>query len=239
MYRHYRRQNYKRYVIGGYLREGAVKLFGHIPRKIMKKLDEYGNSVPTNIRVARAPVQSIIKNVLNLLSFNALQKWMERKNFDDIFHLSILFDTSDGKTHRLEKNQIVTWDDYKPREDEQILELGHSPENLSLREIFYRTQDRIGKDNMWLYSAFGNRNCQNFIMESLKSMELWSGQAPEFVFQDVTDLVQEINPLTEKVAQETTDYAGAFSSLLDRFGFKKGGVLLEKEPTRKRYMLIK
>lgn len=229
MFRHYRRENYKRYVIGGLLRQGTTKIFGHIPRKILKKLEQYGNDIPMNVRISRAPVQRIIKSVLDLLSNNALQKWMANKSFDNIFHLSILFDTNDGKTHRLEKNQIVTWDDYKPREDETIIDVPISSQLDTLREIFYKTQSRIGKDNMWLYSAFGGRNCQNFIAEILKTMEVYTDDISKFVFQDTTELVESLNPLTKGVAQEATDYAGAFSSLLDQFGFKKGG-LVKKKP---------
>ncbi len=226
MFRHYRREKYKRYVFGGLLREGAKRLFGHIPRKIIKKLELYGNDIPMNVRVCRAPVQSIIKSVLNLISNNALQKWMANKSFDDIFHLSILFDTNDGKTHRLEKNQIVSWEDYKPREDETIIDVPISSELKTLREIFYETQSRIGKDNMWLYSAFGGRNCQNFIAEILKTMDVYTPEIEKFVFQDTSDLVEQLNPLTKGVSQEATDYAGAFSSLLDQFGFKKGGYII-------------
>ena len=84
----------------------------------------------------------------------------------------------------------------------------------------------LSENAVWKMRTARRSTCQPDAHRDVVS--LWDGETESFVYQDVGELLEQVNPLTKGVAQEATDYAGAFSSLADHFGFKRGGLVSQR-----------
>ena len=62
--------------------------------------------------------------------------------------------------------------------------------NITLNEFLENTRLKVGNEDYFLYSAFNNRNCQNFIKNILKSNDLLTTDIDNLLFQDLEQLVK-------------------------------------------------
>jgi len=211
------------YAIGGIIRDITTRIFGYMPKKVKKTLKEIGNNIPTNFVIMRAPVQRYINTLLNVISFGQWEQLKQKHNYDDFFHLSIVF-VINGQQWRLEKNEIIKLTPYTPREGEETLPIGSSPDAKTLNEIFMETIGRVGEEQFYRYNAW-SYNCQQFIMDILQTIKLDTAEATAFVKQNIDVLVEELNPKVQAGATELTDIGGAIATIGEELGFKKGGIV--------------
>lgn len=204
------------------------KLFGRFPRRFRAILDEIGDRIPTDFVICRSPVQKYVTTLLNIVSFGQFESLMRKFNFDKFFHLYLVFNV-DGQEYALEKNEVLTLSRYSPREGEERMPVGSSVYNYTLNEILQNTINRVGEDRVVKYSAFST-NCQLFIRDILETLGLYSDQASQFVYQDVSGILAEMNPYVADFAQNLTDIAGGVSQVGQELGFQQGGLVLEGRP---------
>ena len=141
------------YKIGGIIRDITKTIFGYMPKNVKKALKQIGDNVPHSFIVMRAPVQKYINTLLNVISFGQWDELKAKHNYDDFFHLSIVF-TIGGQQWRLEKNEIIKLVPYVPREGEETVNLGSSVDAKTLNEIFMETIGRVGEEQFYRYNAW-------------------------------------------------------------------------------------
>jgi hypothetical protein len=112
----------------------------------------------------------------------------------------------DGSKLHVEKNEIMRVSE-NPRACPDALDLG-SPQPITVNELFERTKQRIGDRDFFTYDPFNN-NCQNFITQLLKTMNLSNQTSSSFVYQDIKGLREDLPGYTKYLAKGLTDI-GAF-----------------------------
>ena len=75
-----------------------------------KTLKVYGNSIIKSISVVRTPILGIIDKLINALTFGKLKSLKNKYNYDNLFHLALLFKieyNGNLKSIIVEKNEII------------------------------------------------------------------------------------------------------------------------------------
>lgn len=193
-----------------------------LPTPVRNNLAKYGDGVIQTATVVRTPLSSVITGLLNTLT--GAEEVMKRENYDKLFHLAIIFQTSKGKV-LLEKNEGVNLTtNIKISQDAEQLELSVPP-NLTLNEVFANTEKYMTRDKFLKYSAYDN-NCQDFIVAVMKSNNIGNEGDIQFVKQNTEDIFR-TNPKMRKFANTLTDIAGRFTGGKVR---KRGGMVVKSLP---------
>lgn len=192
----------------------------HLPTRFRKFLKKYGNEKITSITVYRYPLDTLTNTLLQLVTAGDWNEIKRKGGHDTLFHLGIIIN---GK-YNIEKLEKL-----EGKEDSSILtkpevQLMDVPINkdLTIGELVEKAKKGMGK-NFYTYSALGNNNCQNFVLELLKNNGLLNESLKEFIFQNIEKLVEETPSLTQYLAQGITDLARNVGNIFDAIVYKKGG----------------
>jgi hypothetical protein len=155
----------------------------------------------------------------------SLGKWADAKkkyNYDDLYHLYLILtlDLGGGKTKRLllEKNQSINISESIPEKTEKTQSLNiFPPKNITLNNLLQNTLNKVGKDQFFIYSPFGGKNCQNFLKDIFTSNDLYNDRINKFVFQSIQELKKDLGGLTTGISKGITDIA-AFGERLIGLG---------------------
>lgn len=193
--------------------EGISRVRGFIsgPRngpspEIRELLKNHGNAIIEKITVCRTPIHKALDTVLNVLSLGLFNKVKKQLRYDDLFHLFMFIELSDGFKFRIEKNEVVrlTSDDTNKSEQECI------PINvnkkITLGSMFAMAISRNSK--FWLYDAFNN-NCQDFILGMLESSGLGNQQDYKFIKQDSVYILSRLPSYVGRLSKILTDLAAS------------------------------
>jgi hypothetical protein len=87
-------------------------------------LTKYGNSIIYKVEINRAVLSSALMKTLNVASMGTFGKEMEKKNIDDLYHLSMYLHTNNG-VFKLEKEAVphLNKTDRKPTQKNQSFSL--------------------------------------------------------------------------------------------------------------------
>lgn len=196
------------------------KLFGKIltprknaPPKIRKWISNNKNKEISKIVVCRKPVQSSIKNIINIITLGKFNKSLKGLHYDDIFHL-YLYITIDNITWRIEKNAVVTVikDKQDLNEDCMSIDINMGREMIELG-VFMKNGEKE-QDNFWSYDPKSN-NCQNFATSLLVGNKFIKklDKTYKFIKQD-TEAIFRNNPrYLAKFGKTITDIAAVFDVL--------------------------
>jgi hypothetical protein len=186
------------------------KIFGaklDFSNKIKSILKKHGDKKIRAIRIGRRPINSKVERAFNLIS---LGKWEENRKkyyYDTLFHLFLVLNLEDGTIISFEKNSIVTMNENDGRcsmKDVECLELPYPSNSITLDELVKKPLARIGKEKYFVYEAF-KQNCQIFISEVLKTFNLFSPAAKEFIYQDISEIVKRLPFYVKFIAKTVTD----------------------------------
>ena len=158
--------------------------------KIQKLLKIYGNIPITEIIVFRKPIQKAVRTLLNVLSFGVFEKNFKNSNYDDIFHLYMIVKLNNNIHVKIEKNQRINIEKVNP----ESLDVDHIkisiPANLTMN-ILLNNARNLMKNNFFKYTA-SEYNCQNFIINILKSNNLLNDYYYKFIYQDAQVLFKNL-----------------------------------------------
>jgi len=121
---------------------------------VREVLSRYGNEPIKSIKVCRSPVSSAVQTAMDVASFSAFKKRLERSPHDELYHLFALITLEDGTVLTLDKQAQIT------------LKVGHknykdsidaSPPFTTLNEMLDKTKANMG-DAFFGYNAKSN-NC--------------------------------------------------------------------------------
>lgn len=188
------------------------KVLNRRPKVIRKLLKEHGDDMITGLGVCRVPVQSTIKKVLNVITLGTFKRRLKQLNYDDVFHLYLIVQTSRG-TWSIEKNQRVTVSKGMKQGKGSECKTQSRAYGITLNTMFRNAEVKLGLERMYRYSAFRN-NCQRFVFDLLNASGL-GGQWYDFILQKADTLAPN---LVKTFANKITDAAGVVDYI-----FKGGG----------------
>jgi len=179
---------------------------------IRKLLKQIGDKQITQIDILRRPVPSILTTIINVISLGKFQETLNKKGFDNVFHLFMKVSYNGGAVI-VEKNEVINiapWDD-KYLKDATSINVPLQEKQLTINQLLNGGR-KIQGDNWFKYSAFNN-NCQMFIKAILEGAGLYNDEINKFVFQDLTTLENEAKTAS-KVSDFITTTASKFHTLI-------------------------
>jgi len=209
------KDSYKSQKVGGLIGPAIRRDYRPQIRELLKKV---GDKKILNIVLQRVPIESTIRNALNILTLGTFEKQTQKLGYDKLFHLSMIVGLEgEKKPLVVEKNEVINISynipPMKKGGDRMIVPVKKS---ITLNEMLDNAQ-KVQGSNFFLYDAFKN-NCQMFIRDLLKYSGLLTPQSEAFIYQDVKELVKGLPFYTEYLARGLTNLAGQW----DRIYFGKG-----------------
>lgn len=196
-----------------------------IPSKIHNVLNQVGELQIVGGFIMRKPVHRVLQGILNVFTGGDLKQKLKDYNYDDLYHLSIVFILSNGSTVLLEKNQVINAT-INPQVDGETLNIQPPLLTTNLRLVISNTMNYM-KGNFLPYNGKTN-NCQDFIIAILKSNNMWSPDYESFIKQDVDELVFDSMPEPlEKVVNAITDLGGDIDTLVQEPTFENIGTIIK------------
>ena len=183
--------------------------------KIKKILKEYGDMKIRSIRIGRRPINNLVEKAFNIISLGKWSKLKDKYYFDRLFHLFLIITLEDGTVISFEKNSIVTMTENDERcsmKDVECIDLEYPTDSITLDELAKKPLDRIGKEKYFIYMPF-DQNCQIFLSEILKTFNLFSPKVKEFVYQDITEIVEKLPFYVKYIATAVTDIDATVSKI--------------------------
>lgn len=180
--------------------------------KVKGILDKFGDATILKATVGRTPVQGFITGIIKIVSSTP---------YDTLFHLFIELETTKGQLI-LEKNSQINMDVNLYVKRAQWMPVSNIPSNLTVNQLLTNTSNAMG-DKFIPYSA-KNNNCQNFIMNVLKSNNMSNPELLAFVKQDTEEIFKD--PNFAKFANTVTDLGNRFD-ILSQGGKLKGSAVNE------------
>ncbi len=200
-------------------------------RDIIKK---YGEVSISRVIISRHPIREAITKLLNYLSLGKFGKRMERKGYDELFHLRLLITLSNGKTLAIEKNEKIHIEiDTKNKEGTEFNEVVDIPDDLTLDKMLEGAKSIQG-DNFHKYSAHSN-NCQDFVMAILKGSNIGSSDDYSFVKQNTEQLFEKYDYL-KNIADYTTDTIGRLNEII--YGAGVGKKYVYRKPDAEEMIIV-
>jgi len=174
-----------------------------LPRNVNELIYKVNYYEVQSITIGRNSVQSLIQTALRTLS---------QVKFDNIFHLFLVFNCTNGKKVLLEKNARINMSMTIPKMEDRM-EITNVP-HYTIKEYVAKTKAYMGA-NFIPYDPDKN-NCQNFILSVFKANGIQ--EAHDFIKQDTSEIFKNKGWLSS-TAKSVTDLGGKFDVVL------KGGLI--------------
>jgi hypothetical protein len=174
-----------------------------LPKPVKDLLAKCNDWTVSSISIGRNPVQSAIQGFLKTVS---------TVPYDNLFHLFMVFNCSNGKKVLLEKNARINMSMTIPSMTDRI-ELTNVP-HYTIKEYVAKTKAYMGPKFIPYHPD--SNNCQDFILSVLKSNGISQGH--DFVKQN-TEMIFKNKGWLSSTAKSVTDLGGYADALL------KGGML--------------
>ena len=172
------------------------KILTQRPKILDDLLKTEGDQKITKIKICRTPILNAYSKTLNILTLGSLKKKMEKKGFDELYHLYIILYLENGNVYSIEKNQrvnIVNYDKANKSSKCMLMVFNKSSRSndnflqgnfITLRE-FMEAPEKIPIENLYRYEAFSD-NCQKFVKDILNANGI--NKFNKFILQDIEDL---------------------------------------------------
>jgi hypothetical protein len=178
-----------------------------------RALVEWGTRPIERLVIHRKPVEEVLSTVLNTVSFGKWEQARRKYGFDKFFHLSLVATVKEVGEVCIEKLDRVSVSKNIPRgSDVEMLEVSLEGKVFSLMEMMEKARKEVGDKTFFEYDSFKN-NCQYFISYLLKAEGLYKEREKEFVFQDISKLVQELPSHVSHFQRGVTDIAATWNKI--------------------------
>ena len=174
-----------------------------LPSNVKELLSKVNDYEVQSITIGRNSVQSVIQTALRTLS---------QVKFDNIFHLFLVFNCTNGKKVLLEKNARINMSMTIPKMEDSML-ITNVP-HYTIKEYIARTKQFMGQ-NFIPYDPDKN-NCQNFILSVFQANGIQ--EAHDFIKQDTSEIFKNKGWLSS-TAKSVTNLGGIADVVL------KGGLI--------------
>jgi hypothetical protein len=212
--------------VAEFFRSGVNRIVNIVTKPLIRRdappyyrefLERYGNIKINEIWIGKTPIQKTFDSLINIIS---LGKWSQTKNnlnYDDMFHLYIIFKLEGNITVRNEKNEVLSInlldnEDYKKNKHIFLSNyLNMKPVNIN--DLHKTALKNVGPERLYLYKG-DSTNCQLFIHDLLFYSGIYNDEIDGFVMQKAGTLVSSLPILTQKIMQGATDAASFFNTLI-------------------------
>lgn len=207
------------------LKEGYKRVKGFISGvrngpspEIRNLIKNHGDAYVKKITVCRSPIHKVLDSIINYISLGSYQKVKDKLKYDDMFHLFMFIELSDGYKFRIEKNEVVRLtSDVSNKSEQECIPIEIGNQKVKLDEMFNRAISSNPK--FWLYDPVNN-NCQDFILSMLQSSGLGNQEDFKFIKQDAVTLFSQLPSYVGKFGKLLTDLAGRGDRLIRGNGKK-------------------
>ena len=189
------------------LHQAKAILTGNITQlspAIKALLNKYGDVSITSAVLKRTPVSGLMTGALSLFSGGKFGERQKEKEFDELFHLFMVFTLSNGKKIQLEKEARINIRlEQSAKPHTEIEGIKNMPTGLTLNSILEKTKAFMGDKAFFGYSARDN-NCQDFLSSVLRANDMGEPNDLQFIKQDTKYLFKNLTGL-RKLSNTLTD----------------------------------
>ena len=176
--------------------------------KVQNILAKVGNERIYTITIFRSPINSMIKNILELSSLQNIQ-------YDQLFHLGLIFNNQ----VLLEKNSIINMNlNSRLPKDTEFINIKFN-QSITINQFINNGLQYMGLDKFFSYSSYDN-NCQDFALSLLYANGVDDNGLISFIKQDISSIFAN-NPYLRRFTNNITDVHGRLTTL-------KGGKVVKK-----------
>ena len=196
--------------------------FKQFPKSARDFLTKYKDAKISNFVIRKNPIQSGVEKVLNFISQGKYNEIKEDYAYDTMYHLRLDFEI-DGRIYMTEKTANIQFRNGMTTEEDEVYKI-NSDKVIPLLTAVENTYKKMGS-NFFSYDAFTN-NCQNYIMNFLSANGLLTGDAKNFIYQPVDDMVKKLPSYVKKFASGVTKIGSVVDKGLQAIGLrglKRGG----------------
>ena len=163
-----------------------------LPSHVKEILSKVNNFQVQSITIGRNPVQSAIQGILKTVS---------TVPYDNLFHLFLIFNCTNGKKVLMEKNARINMSMTIPKMEDSIL-ISNVP-HYTIKEYVAKTKSYMGAKFIPYHPS--TNNCQDFILSVLVSNGVREGH--DFVKQN-TEMIFKNKGWLSGTAKNVTDLGG-------------------------------
>lgn len=197
--------------------------FNNVSTRVLK---QYGDIPVVDINIYRTPIPSMLNTIINFVSGGKWRDLLKKYGFDKLFHLALVFRLANGKMVIAEKNEVVNINDaYRTKPDTEVFHISGYSGGKTLYDFINGARQKVNNDKIFFgYHPFDN-NCQFFIKYILETAGLYSEDAKNFLFQDLSKVAEGLSPTTKTIMKGVTDLGAVVSKLSGKGkkGKKVGG----------------
>jgi hypothetical protein len=187
------------------------------PPDVRRAYEKYKDVPIQDLYVARAPINSVIDHVVNLISLGTYKQQKQKLHYDQLFHLFFLIRLN-GNLFRLENNHVIEFKSYNNALPNEILKV---PLNNRLTfGDFLMNGPKKYPEGFFSYNPIGN-NCQDFAVKELRASNLTNPEVERFIKQDAATLFKETPAISKRILQAITNLASRGDILIKGVGIKK------------------
>jgi len=211
---------------------------GKLPTDIERRLEKNRDKVISKITIFRLPLADELVKVLNVLTDNSVKKFLKRDDkHDELFHLGMFLETTDGKSYVLDKQQnmsfVVAKKSFLKQKDIELSPVSNLPDGLTIGGLFDAGRKKMGS-KYYTYNALSN-NCQRFVADNLDS--IGASYDRDWVVQNLEQLAKRIPAFQKRFSVFATDAAREMDKVVSigvdkakdiRRGVKKGAKDIKK-----------
>lgn len=203
--------------------KGPLYFLSFRPKLVQALLQKYGDNRVVRVEVGRNPITpaftKLAKRVLNA------GEVMKKYNYDQLFHLFMMFTLDNGKTYRIEKNATVNVGTI-PQEISSRIGPFEVKNPIKVREWISKAENTYGsKDDFYKYS-FHVHNCQKFVRHLLRALDISSPEIDNFVVQHTESIGTENE---QEFVRFLTNIAATYDSVRFAIDGAIGGIEKLKE----------
>lgn len=182
-------------------------------KKAKKTLEEYGNKEIKDIKIFKEKIDGLVRKAISVIS----------DSHGNLYHVGFFITLDDGTKITLDKNHVVGVNVGSPVQNTtEVIDVDLKGKHITLNEFVDKTIATVGKDQFFEYNALGGRNCQNFVVDNLRSNGLLNKYYENWTLQSLQDLKEKsrLGEDTEAVVKGLTDTRNAIDNLTG-FGVKR------------------
>jgi len=201
---------------------GDVKEYGDtvlngrddVPPKVRGLVKRFKDVPIVGITINRTPVNEMLIKALNTVSSGHFGSKLEESPYDKLYHLRIDCKLQNGKTVKLEKNEVVNADvNPSVAKDAETKVLGNMKQGLTLKGLL-QGGERVMGNKFIPYDAVHN-NCQDFIMGILRGSDIGDQSDFDFIKQHTKDFFKgKDQKHVRQTAKFLTDAGGKVNEII-------------------------
>ena len=150
-------------------------------------IDQFGDSIISKMSFRKTPINAL-KN-LNLLMPD-IQKRINKKGYDALYHTYLILTFQDGRTISIEKNSVISIStNTQPRANSSEINIDNVPSGITLSQLLKNTRAKMGDNLYFSYNSLRN-NCQDFQIAILKSNGISSADVEAFIKQNTGGILK-------------------------------------------------